>query len=29
MNHKFFSGINFNTIDSELPPMKVELNKTQ
>ena len=28
MNHEFFKGINFLTINSELPPMKVELNKT-
>ena len=29
MNHKFFAGVDFHTINTDLPPVKVELNKTQ
>jgi hypothetical protein len=27
MNHKFFTGIDFRTINTQLPPITVELNK--
>ena len=28
MSHKFFAEVDFHTINTELPPITVELNKT-